>query len=269
MDCIPYFDNPMSFQSVNQDWEGLAKHDAMWAILTSPEKQGNKWGSEEFFEAGRYEISVVFELLKQLQALPVDNAMALDFGCGVGRLTQALGTIFHTVHGIDVSPTMIAKATAFNTNPGVVQFRVNSSTDIPFPPSSFSFIYTSIVLQHIPYPQQVDYIREFCRLLTPGGILAFQIPTKDIRQISLLQRIKSTLKVRERLSKIGIGTFHHMQMNAVPEAEIREVLKEAGCEVVGHRYTNHTDVGFGGRLRFMEREQSRDYESSLFIARKS
>lgn len=257
-----------SFQSVNKDWEGLAKQDAMWAILTNPEKAGNKWGNDDFFASGRNEIAIVFDELKNRNALPIDNQSALDFGCGVGRLTHALADLFQKVTGIDVSPTMIAKANDLNTNPAKVSFKVNENTVTNFKEASFSFVYTTIVLQHIPYPQQVEYISEFCRLLKPGGILVFQIPTKDIRNLSLIQKVKSTVKVRERLSKIGIGSYHHMQMNPVDENEIKSVLTSAGCEVLQQLFTNHTDVDFGGNLKFMSREQSFGYESSLFIARK-
>ena len=57
-------------------------------------------------------------------------------------------------------------------------------------------------------------------------------------------------------------------MNPVNENEIKSVIVAAGCEVLQQLFTNHTDVDFGGNLRFMNREQSSGYESSLFIARK-
>ena len=88
----------------------------MWAILTNPDKAGNKWGEDDFFKSGRNEIEVVFKYLKEYKYLPVDNFKALDFGCGVGRLSRALSSLFSIVDGIDVSPTMIAKANALNTD---------------------------------------------------------------------------------------------------------------------------------------------------------
>lgn len=260
----------MSFQSVNKDWEGLARQDAMWAILTNPDKAGKKWDKNDFFASGRNEINIVFDYLKKHDCLPVDNLKALDFGCGVGRLTRALSDWFQTVEGIDVSPTMIDKANALNPDfRERINFSVNHETTTKFERGSFSFIYSTIVLQHIPYPQQVEYIKEFTRLLKPGGIVVFQIPTKDIRVVSLVQKVKSTLKVRERLSRIGIGTYHHMQMNPINEEEIINVLSSGNCMVLAHLFTNHTDVDFGGNLKFLKREESQGYESSMFIAGKT
>jgi SAM-dependent methyltransferase len=259
----------MSFQSVNKDWEGLAKQDAMWAILTNPDKAGNKWEQDDFFASGIKEIRKVFDYLKKNNCLPAENLKALDFGCGVGRLTRALAGLFETVEGIDVSPTMISKANELNVDlKERVHFSVNQNTITKFDHNSFSFIYTTIVLQHIPYPQQVEYIKEFARILKPGGVMVFQIPTKDIRKLSLTQKVKSTIRVRERLSKIGIGTYHHMQMNPVDENEIVKVLNVGYCMVLAHLFTNHTDVDFGGDLKFMKREESEGYESSMFIAGK-
>ncbi|MEO8147569.1 MAG: class I SAM-dependent methyltransferase [Bacteroidia bacterium] len=260
----------MSFQSVNKDWEGLAQQDALWAILTNPDKAGNKWDKNDFFASGRNEIRVVFEYLKTNGLLPVDNNKAMDFGCGVGRLTRALSDLFLVVDGIDVSPTMIAKANELNKEfKDRMFFFVNQNTKTNYEDNNFSFIYTTIVLQHIPYPQQVEYIAEFTRILKPGGVLVFQIPTKDIRHLSLIQKVKSTVKIRERLSKIGIGSYHHMQMNSVNENEIIKVLEDGNCKVSAHLFTNHTDVDFGGNLKFLKREESEGYESSMFIARKT
>lgn len=259
----------MSFQTVNKDWEVLAQQDAMWAILTNPDKAGNKWGEDDFFKSGRNEIEVVFKYLKEYKYLPVDNFKALDFGCGVGRLSRALSSLFSIVDGIDVSPTMIAKANALNTDLNdKVFFFVNQHTRTFYEDNTFSFIYSSIVLQHIPYPQQIEYIKEFTRILKPGGVLAFQIPTKDIRQQSLIQKIKSTVKIRERLSKIGIGNYHAMQMNPVSEEEIISVLSEGKCQLLAHLYSNHTDVDFGGNLKFIEKDESINYISSFFVAQK-
>ncbi len=47
---------------------------------------------------------------------------ALDFGCGVGRLTQALADYFNEVAGVDVSPTMVNKALEYNKKPTKFHF---------------------------------------------------------------------------------------------------------------------------------------------------
>ncbi|HQU99622.1 MAG: class I SAM-dependent methyltransferase [Bacteroidia bacterium] len=259
----------MSFQSVNQDWEGLAKQDAMWAILTNPDKAGNKWQSNDFFKSGLTEIQRVFSFLNENKIRCIDNNKALDFGCGVGRLTHALATHFDVVDGIDVSATMVEKAeklkAQFNNN---TYFFVNQNTTTAYTDNTFSCIYTSIVLQHIPQPQQGQYIAEFTRILKPGGLLIFQIPTKDIRNLSWFQKIKIKLQLRKRLAQLGIGTYHHMQMNPLPTTQIIEILNKGNCQILQHVYTNHTDIDFGGNLKFIDGRASKDYESSFFVVQK-
>src|SRR5579862_7667567 len=72
------------------DWEGLAERDALWAILTDESKAGGKWDLAEFMATGEAEIHAVMNHLAAIGHTPDRNAAALDFGCGVGRLTQAL-----------------------------------------------------------------------------------------------------------------------------------------------------------------------------------
>ena len=39
--------------------------------------------------------------------LSVRRSRSLDFGCGIGRLTQAMAEFFEVCDGVDISPTMI------------------------------------------------------------------------------------------------------------------------------------------------------------------
>ena len=79
--------------------ERLGEVDPLWAILTAPQI-GNKWGVEEFFKTGVHEIE---EILRHIDSLgfPLKRRNALDFGCGVGRLTQAMAMHFSQCCGID------------------------------------------------------------------------------------------------------------------------------------------------------------------------
>jgi ubiquinone/menaquinone biosynthesis C-methylase UbiE len=259
----------MSFENVNNDWEKLAQKDAMWAILTNQNKTGNKWSVSEFFQCGINEIEILFNYLKQNNISVADYDKALDFGCGVGRLARALSSKFKQVTGVDVSTTMINKAKELNNDrSNQLDFVVNASAVLPFDNNSFSFIYSTIVLQHIPYPQQVGYIVEFCRVLKPGGLLVFQIPTADIRKISLVQKIKNIIKIREKLTKLGLDNFYHMQMNPISEKEINTIIHQNNCMILHATYTNHTDPNFGGNLIFMNKQDSVDYESGLFVVSK-
>jgi len=166
----------MSFSKLQQTWHELGEQDPLWAILTRADKRGRKWDLQEFFQWGVDEIR---NLLARLDAagIEVPRGRALDFGCGVGRLTQALCAHFSQCVGVDVAPSMIALAKKYNPYGDRCQYFVNElSTLFAFPDNHFDLIYSNIVLQHIHPNYTWNYLEDFLRVLAPGGILVFQLP---------------------------------------------------------------------------------------------
>lgn len=158
-------------------WDAHARRDPLWAVLSEAGKQARRWDVRRFFQTGLNEIALMFYELES-RGLVVRQGDALDFGCGVGRLTQALAARFARVVGVDVSPKMIETAEALNPFPERARFVWNREPDLrQFGDATFDFIYTTIVLQHIVPEISAVYLREFVRLLRPGGILVFQLPS--------------------------------------------------------------------------------------------
>jgi 2-polyprenyl-3-methyl-5-hydroxy-6-metoxy-1,4-benzoquinol methylase len=98
---------------LGRNWDELAKNDPFWAILTFPHAKGNRWNIEQFFATGVTEVTELFEYL-QSSGFSFSKGRALDFGCGVGRLTQALALHFEEVVGVDISPTFVELASQYN-----------------------------------------------------------------------------------------------------------------------------------------------------------
>ena len=89
-------DEPQT-KTLQDNWDPFGKQDPMWSILTRPDKKGNNWQPGEFFGAGIQAIEALLRELKTLN-LPIPTRKALDFGCGVGRLTQvSLSSRIHFV----------------------------------------------------------------------------------------------------------------------------------------------------------------------------
>jgi ubiquinone/menaquinone biosynthesis C-methylase UbiE len=164
----------MGLEEVRKVYERLGRDDPLYAVLTRHSLRGGRWDPEEFFETGRREIA---GLLEYVASLPweLPRGAALDFGCGVGRLSQALAAEFDEVVGVDIASSMIAAAERFDRHPGRVRYLVNTSGDLRLLESdTFDLVYSSITLQHIPPEHQASYIREFVRVLRPGGLAIFQ-----------------------------------------------------------------------------------------------
>ena len=79
-------------QAHQQVWDQAGKDDPLWSVLSVPGMQG-RWKADEFFETGVREIAEVMRYLER-QGIAVEKGRALDFGCGVGRLSQALASHF-------------------------------------------------------------------------------------------------------------------------------------------------------------------------------
>lgn len=166
----------MDLQELQKNWHEFGRTDPLWAILTDPAKKGGKWDLQEFLRTGKLEIDAVFARLKSLN-IPVHANRALDFGCGIGRLTQALSHRFRESWGVDIAPSMIAFATEINAHPERCHYLVNDSNDLTsFPSGHFDFIYSRLVLQHMEARYAKAYIADFMRILAADGVLVFQLP---------------------------------------------------------------------------------------------
>jgi SAM-dependent methyltransferase len=164
-------------------WETLGRDDPLWAVLSQADKRGGRWDPDEFLATGRIEIDA------QLAALvpagyPRGRELALDFGCGAGRLTRALAAHFGRVIGIDVSASMVAAATRLNADVEGIEFRVNASPRLEgVADASVDFVFSHITLQHIPAELAAGYVGEFFRVLAPGGAAVFQFTTGPDRSL--------------------------------------------------------------------------------------
>lgn len=138
----------MNLDKHRSDWETLAKRDALGAILTDASRADGKWDIAEFMATGEAEIETVMSHLAKIGHIPNFTGTVLDFGCGVGRLTQALARRFASCVGVDISHQMIQKAESLNQY-AHCRYLVHSDANLPFADASFSFIYSNIVLQHV------------------------------------------------------------------------------------------------------------------------
>ena len=221
----------MSIGDVQQNWEAFAKTDPLWSILSDDSTRGNRWDVDAFFATGRAEIDGLLADLAQRGLTPT-RRRAVDFGCGVGRLSQALARHFEEVIGIDISPTMIDLARSHDTS-GKCRFLVNTSTDLPgIPPSTVDLVYTNIVLQHNEVPAIEAFLRSLARLVAPGGVFAFQLPSERASMVRRLLVPLLPMKLlrlwRRRYWKGG----PEMMMNGIRKDRVVRIVEGEGLTLI-------------------------------------
>jgi SAM-dependent methyltransferase len=216
-----------------REWDDLAERDAYWAVM-SVGRPGT-WNEAEFFASGEQEVAALFAGLDGEGLLPSTRRAALDFGCGVGRLTRALASRFETVVGVDISAEMIARAQELN---GGCRFVHNTRPDLTvLGDDEFDFVLSLIALQHVSSEDAVrSYIAEVARRAAPGWILVFQLPTAVSARVRLhpLRALNRVLRQSPWLpSSIRARLLRHaMVLRGLPEHDVRAILEKAGAEVI-------------------------------------
>jgi FkbM family methyltransferase len=222
---IPNPQSPIpALEHLRRVWQALGHDDPLWAVLSQPDKRGGRWQREAFLATGQLEIDTQLAALAP-DGFPHGHDLALDFGCGAGRLSRALAAHFRRVIGVDVSASMVQAAQALNADIGNVEFRENASPRLErIADASVDFVFSHITLQHIPAVLAAGYVEEFFRVLAPGGAAVFQFVSggdASLRGRLFAATPNGWLNPLRRLLWRRRAVF---EMHALAEATLRERL---------------------------------------------
>jgi len=223
----------MHLKKLKENWNRFGTTDPLWSILTDPRKKGNKWRVDEFFETGRKEIDSVMHCIDSLK-ITLQREKALDFGCGAGRLTQALAAYFNEVYGVDIAESMIGLAKKYNRYAERCKYILNEENNLElFENDSFDFIYSNIVLQHMKPKYSKTYIKEFIRIIKPNGLLVFQQPSREKNtktNMRLIEKFKENSK--NFLPSIFIDLYRNKVLTAKEDGPVMEMYEIKRKEIV-------------------------------------
>jgi SAM-dependent methyltransferase len=171
------FEDLVALHRLRSTWESLGRNDPLWAVLSDPARRNGKWDLQEFLETGR-EHGAVIRRMVEGAGLSLGERV-LDFGCGVGRLSNALAEPGPSVVGVDIAASMIERARQIVRHPERISYVHYDGRSLPFPDDSFDSAVSLMVLQHARPVVQLGCLLELQRVVRPGGVLLLQIPSRQ------------------------------------------------------------------------------------------
>ena len=226
-------------------WEDWGAVDPLWAIVTDPARARGGWTLEEFLASGEDTVDAIWKVAQRL-GYPRQQRVALDLGCGVGRLTRSISRRVEVVYGLDVAATMIERAIEVNRDCPGCRFRLQRDDDLrAFADQSVDLVVCLLVLQHLADRATIEtYLAELVRVLSPGGLAVIQLPSM-VPAPAAPRTLRAHLRVRTRLAnllrRLGVrprflyrrmSWMPEMSMTAVPEADVTATIEAAGGMVL-------------------------------------
>ena len=160
-------------------WEEKAQVNPLYAVMSVSEFAQSGEPTEEeferFYEEGLVKVNRwIAPWLQETDTPP--NATIMEFGCGMGRLLNALAQTRppECLFGVDISETMIRHARG-RLDPGVTPKVITEQGTFPYSDAFFDRVYSYAVFQHISQKSVVQRsIAEIARVLKPGGKVKLQ-----------------------------------------------------------------------------------------------
>lgn len=240
------FESSAILAHIEKEWRQLGMDKPHWSVLSSalfaPE---NIQGSEgDFFKTGADDVAWLITTLARNGIAHNTLLRVFEYGCGLGRVTVHLAQYFDQVSACDISSSHLALTKKYVEMADIKNVRLELAeiNDLGMK-EGFDLWYSKIVLQHNPPPIIALILRRALRLLAPGGVAVFQVPT---------YAYDYSFKIKDYLKQIPSG----IEMHVLPQTKIFQIIREQGCEVLEVR----EDEAVGNEHRWI---------SNQFVLRKN
>jgi len=215
-------------ERMREFWDEAARRNAAWYVDTSIDFDDPNM--DRFFATGR----AIVQMAIEESPIPLPGrALAVDIGCGIGRLSAALSERFDHVVGIDVSSEMIDQARGLVRTSNVTFEHGDGASLDPVEVGSADMVLSFVVFQHIPRRSIVDaYIAEAGRVLKPGGLFVFQWNNIPGSSYWLARRAVLTELQRRGIRPEQFGRHDPAFLGCrIPGRQIERALDRSGFEL--------------------------------------
>jgi len=130
--------------------------------------------------------------LKTIEKLNIQKTdRVLDFGCGIGRLTQPISEICGEIIGIDVSDKMIGHATKYCKGNNILFKSLNNEEGSGLPLDCIDKAFSFLVIQHVEKPKAFKILFNIVKSLKIGGQMLIQFPSLEKNENMYKQYLKN------------------------------------------------------------------------------
>jgi SAM-dependent methyltransferase len=231
-------------EAMRRDWDARARENPRLYINWPgvPDQE------EAFIASGREDYARYVRPFFEKMRFDPRGKTALEIGCGIGRLARCLADDFDEVIGVDVSPEMIARASAAAL-PRTRFLAVSGGGLEGVETAGVDFVLSFAVFQHVPDKDAIRrYFEETARVLRPGGV--FRLHMKGLWTLPLGRLLVEAgfSEKHTRFKKIPFVRVRYLdtwQGRAVALPEARRLCQALGLEVadIERPWTNMMWVG--------------------------
>ena len=230
-------------EMMRRDWDDRAKRNAFHYIASW--KEG--WDVKSFLASGESDYATLVAPVLERCNVPATGKVMVELGCGTGRMTRSFARHYQHVVALDISEEMLRRARRIDAEQQSILWVQLGGADLSFLASNaVDFVFSYLVLQHLPSEDLIfGYIREFLRVLRPGGAFLFQFngshrPTMNWRgrliwsAIDALWAARLTSLSRAVASSIGLdpaAAGKSWRGAAIEAARVVTGLRSMGAEV--------------------------------------
>lgn len=218
-------------------WAKIGRDAPHWSVLTAKRFRPGQLAAhlDEFHASGEGNAQVVDAILARIGRRPQEFTHCVDYGCGVGRITQHLARRFRDVTGLDISRPHLDQAAATLRAAGQTNVVLRQVTGQELMPvASCDLWFSVIVLQHDPPPVAMEVLSRAFDSLSPGGVAIFQVP---------VWLAGYRFRAREYLAA---WPGRNMELHCVPQGAVLALARRKGLVLRELREQNGV-VGVPGR----------------------
>jgi SAM-dependent methyltransferase len=218
-------------------WERWGAVDPYFAVITEPcyrRENLDAASRKQFFTTGQRQVEKLLLAIEDCTGVFPTGTCAVDFGCGVGRLTLPLAERFECAYGVDISTEMLREAQRNAKEFQIGNVRWAETGQLAELSGQYDLVVSAIAFQHIPVREGERLFTALVQGLRPGGFGWISVTLGPGHAgARALRWMRKSVPLAPNIVNLFLGrnwSYPYMEVNGYSLNRLGVLLAEAGIK---------------------------------------